>query len=121
MSEHFYRAAPKKRRAFADEFIYSVAFILLVVIPGLWIANQQSKMVETGYLVNQLRRETAVLREERIRLQAEVAALKNPRLIQQKAARMGLGHIAPQNRIQVFIQPMEDLPQDAMIAGTETP
>lgn len=108
--------SPRRRRGM--DFLYVVIGVLALVVPMIWVSSQQSSFVDTGYRINELRQENALLREQQMRLKTELEHLSRPARIFDQALAMGLRPVNVDRRMSVNLIPLnpDEVQPDAVLA-----
>ena len=105
------------------DFLYLALAAVVLVIPLLLITAKQSRLVNVGYRINELRDETAALKQEQVKLRAELASLTSPDRVLNLALEQGLMPIDEQHRFEVQNlggQPVSpDKDSELMVARTD--
>ncbi len=111
-----HRVSPKRKRSM--DYAYLLLGAALLVLPMLLITSKRSELIDTGYNISKLRDQNAQLREDQMKLRAQLNRLTRPNRIFEKALAMGLRPVSAERRVEVIISnaPIEDEPP-VMVAG----
>lgn len=98
-------------------YLMLAAAMAALVITYPWV---HSEIIALGYQIQELKRENAVLREQRQALMLEQAAYTSPQRIDQYA-RNQLGLIPASSAQVIFIQDAEVFPAQQILAESQAP
>ena len=117
-----YQVANRRRHPGSSHWIHGVIVLVLIAVAAgiiyVWLRNRE---LNAGYIVSTLRKEIAQVKEERIKIEADVCRLKEPGRIREEVKRRRLGLRPAQSGQIVHIAEPPALVLDDEVNAPEPP
>ena len=102
-----YEVLNRRRHSGTGRWIHGViVLVLIAVATGILYVRQHNRLLGMGYTIGTLRKEVVALEQDRLKLDADVNALREPGRIKRLVEERGLGLVpATGNRIVYRTEP----------------